>query len=151
MYKENEVPAGTQRLPNCPANNYGRDPQPKQKPLNKYAYTLQSDNGPVRITINAESEFMARSKVLSAEKAPLIAIDKVTRNGKALKYVIYSPDGFTIRYDKTYKNPAEALADFEAWKEQYKIQGYYSTARRERIELFELVHHCTLKAIETIF
>ena len=45
------------------------------------------------------------------------------------RYVILSPDGFTIHFEDTHATPKEAWSAFEQWKKRYEGQGYYSTVR----------------------
>lgn len=58
------------------------------------------------------------------------------------KYVIMSPDGFTIHPTDEYSNKREAFAAFKAWKSRYKLQGFYSSVRYGRIPLEDLEGYC---------
>lgn len=42
------------------------------------------------------------------------------------KYIIKSPDGFTIEPTPYYKTQKEAKTAFKAFQDRYRIQGYYS-------------------------
>lgn len=62
---------------------------------------------------------------------------------KNFKYIVLSPDGFTIEFNPSYyKSMKKAIEAFDKWKERYVIQGYYSS-NRGRIELSDLESHCT--------
>lgn len=63
---------------------------------------------------------------------------------KKFKYDILSPDGFGMYRDKTFSSPDKAWAEFEKWKERYKMQGYYSSAKYGRIPLDNLKDYCKL-------
>lgn len=63
------------------------------------------------------------------------------------KYELLSPDNIPINWRGGYNTKAEALADFERWRQGYERQGYYSTfvnGERHRIPLTELFNHCKL-------
>jgi hypothetical protein len=63
------------------------------------------------------------------------------------KYIVLSPDGFTIEFDRSYyTSMKKAMEAFNKWKERYVIQGYYSS-NRGRIPLNELEENCTFKTI----
>lgn len=64
------------------------------------------------------------------------------------RYVILSPDGFTIHPWETYANIREAKKAFEEWKNQYRRQGHYSS-NEGRISLDDLAYYCTLMEEET--
>jgi hypothetical protein len=61
-----------------------------------------------------------------------------------IKFRLYSPDGFDMHNGKTYDTEAEAWADFEIWKENYRSQGHY-TYRFEHIPIDELREYMILK------
>ncbi|MBN8702760.1 MAG: hypothetical protein J0M08_06830 [Bacteroidetes bacterium] len=65
---------------------------------------------------------------------------------KKSKYVIVSPDGFTIHPTETYNNPKQAKAAFNKWQAQYEKQGYYSS-NFGRINLKDLADYCQLKEV----
>lgn len=68
------------------------------------------------------------------------------------KYLVKSPDGFTIEYEHPYytsiKKVKEALARFVS---NYKAQGYYSqtcyNGYTRRISLNELSDYCDIIAL----
>lgn len=63
------------------------------------------------------------------------------------KYVVLSPDGFTIEFEHPYYTSLKkALDALDKWMKRYEVQGYYSS-NRGRIPLGELPDHCTLKRI----
>ena len=55
---------------------------------------------------------------------------------------VLSPDGITITPDRVYGTLEEALATAEALAERLAWQGFYSTARWERIPLEEIAGRC---------
>jgi hypothetical protein len=59
------------------------------------------------------------------------------------KYVVLSPDGFTIHPTDTYKSRVAASKATREWVERYRTQGYYS-CRGERIDLDDLPNRCRL-------
>lgn len=64
------------------------------------------------------------------------------------KYIVLSPDGFTIDFNKPYyRSRKKAIEAFEAWAKRYEQQGYYSSVRYGRIPLSELQEHCELKIV----
>jgi hypothetical protein len=63
------------------------------------------------------------------------------------KFDVISPDGFSIDREATYTSRKKALKAFEAWKERYKAQGYYSSANHGRIALEDLHEYCNIKEI----
>lgn len=67
---------------------------------------------------------------------------------KKTRYVVLSPDGFTIHPTDTYASKKEAERAFDTWKKQYKKQGYYSS-NMGRISLDSLAYHCIIKEINT--
>jgi hypothetical protein len=58
------------------------------------------------------------------------------------RYVVLSPDGFTIHHSDTYPTLKEAHRAFEEWKKRYEFQGYYSSTNYGRILLDELKNYC---------
>jgi len=63
------------------------------------------------------------------------------------KFVILSPDGFTIESDKPYYRSLNELhTAFAIWKERFVLQGYYSS-NRGRIPLDNLLEECIVKKI----
>lgn len=61
-----------------------------------------------------------------------------------MPYDAISPDGFSISRDDTYATPDEARLAISDWAKRYEWQGFYSTARRERIPLEELPGRCRI-------
>ena len=64
-----------------------------------------------------------------------------------MPYNILSPDGITLRREKTYSTIDEAKADFNEWKKAFERQGYYSS-NKGRIPLDELEENCTLIEVD---
>jgi hypothetical protein len=63
------------------------------------------------------------------------------------KFVILSPDGFTIESNKPYYRSLNELhTAFAIWKERFVLQGYYSS-NRGRIPLDNLLKECIIKKI----
>jgi hypothetical protein len=63
------------------------------------------------------------------------------------KYVVLSPDGFTIEFSPSYYTSLKkALDAFDKWKKRYEVQGYYSS-NNGRIPLNDLVDYCTIRRI----
>lgn len=66
---------------------------------------------------------------------------------KKEKFVVLSPDGINIEFDKLYYSSLEkAKVAFVIWKTRYESQGYYSS-NYGRIPLEDLENHCTFKTI----
>lgn len=65
---------------------------------------------------------------------------------KKTRYVILSPDGFTIHPTDIYLNKEEAEKAFNVWKKQYRKQGYYSS-NTGRINLDNLADYCTIREV----
>lgn len=64
---------------------------------------------------------------------------------KNYKYIVLSPDGFTIEFGRSYYTSMKKAIDaFNKWKERYVVQGYYSSSIHSvgRISLDELENHC---------
>lgn len=57
---------------------------------------------------------------------------------------VLSPDGIPIDAHATYPTHAAAESALAAWVKRYEWQGFYSTARRERIPLDELAGRCRI-------
>ncbi len=55
---------------------------------------------------------------------------------------VLSPDGITITPDRVYRTLEEAHAAAEAFAQRFVWQGFYSTARWERIPLEEIAGRC---------
>jgi len=55
---------------------------------------------------------------------------------------VLSPDGITITPDRVYETLEEAHAAAEAFAQRFVWQGFYSTARWERIPLEEIAGRC---------
>ena len=65
------------------------------------------------------------------------------------KYQALSPDGFTFDYGVSYYTSKKKMFEaFDKWKEQYKQQGYYSSATYGRI-LFMLPKFYKVYEIDT--
>jgi hypothetical protein len=63
--------------------------------------------------------------------------------GTNYKYIVLSPDGITIEYDRPYyTSMKKAEQAFEIWKKRYEFQGYYST-NGKRISLEDLKDYCS--------
>ena len=65
-----------------------------------------------------------------------------------MAFDVISPDGFSIRFDRTYKTIEEAKHDFDEWKKAFEPQGYYSSTQYGRIPLNELEHYCKIIEIK---
>ena len=66
---------------------------------------------------------------------------------KNYKYIVLSPDGFTIEFSCSYyTSKKKAIDAFNKWKERYVLQGYYSS-NSGRISLDELENHCTFQKV----
>jgi hypothetical protein len=67
---------------------------------------------------------------------------------KKNRYQILSPDGFTLERDvphyKSRKNAMQALAN---WIDNYRVQGYYSSAKYGRILLVDIIDFCEFTII----
>ena len=63
---------------------------------------------------------------------------------KKEEYEIFSPDGFPIEREGTYKSMAEVQEAIEKFVKKYETQGYYYTSKRERIPLNEIENYCKL-------
>ena len=59
------------------------------------------------------------------------------------KYQIFSPDGITIQKTESYKTKKEALQDLERFKDQYRKQGFYSSAKYGKIHPSDIQDYCT--------
>ena len=60
------------------------------------------------------------------------------------KWNVLSPDGISVHFSDTYSNKDDAIKAFEKWRDRFKIQGYYSSAKFGRIPLDELDDFCEL-------
>jgi len=65
---------------------------------------------------------------------------------KEERYVIISPDGFTIHPTDTYSD-SEVLNAFRDWKKRYEHQGYYSSVKYGNISLRDLEDYCFVEKI----
>jgi hypothetical protein len=67
---------------------------------------------------------------------------------KKNRYQILSPDGFTLEKDvphyKSRKNAMQALVN---WIDNYRTQGYYSSAKYGRILLVDIIDFCEFTII----
>jgi len=66
---------------------------------------------------------------------------------KEKKYVVISPDGFTIHPTDVYINDSQVLKAFINWRSMYESQGYYSSVQYGRIPLYELEDYCEVKEV----
>lgn len=57
-------------------------------------------------------------------------------------YDVLSPDGFSIDPQEVYQDLDSAHAAAVAFAERFVRQGFYSTARRERIPLEDIAGRC---------
>ena len=55
---------------------------------------------------------------------------------------VLSPDGITITPDRVYGTLEEAHAAADAFAQRFAWQGFYSTARWERIPLEKIAGRC---------
>lgn len=62
------------------------------------------------------------------------------------KFVVISPDGFTIDREATYPSREEAMTAFKVWSKRYERQGYYSS-NNGRIPLSELFNYCQIQEV----
>jgi hypothetical protein len=58
-------------------------------------------------------------------------------------YQVLSPDGIEIA-PVTYRSKKAAYAAFKEWVQRYKQQGYYHTAKWERIPFDDIGDYCEL-------
>lgn len=63
------------------------------------------------------------------------------------EFVVLSPDGIRISYNKTYKTEEDAYEAFKLWVENYRNQGYYSSVEFGRIDLEDMEHYCQMVEI----
>jgi hypothetical protein len=63
------------------------------------------------------------------------------------KYIVLSPDGFTIDFIQSYESKKEALYAFNQFKNRFKAQGFYSSINYGKINLSDLKNFCTFKTI----
>jgi hypothetical protein len=59
------------------------------------------------------------------------------------KYQILSPDGITIETTASYKTKKQALKALESFKNQYRKQGFYSSAKYGNIHPSDIQDFCT--------
>lgn len=67
---------------------------------------------------------------------------KKNRDKFALRYQILSPDQITIEQVESYKTKQEALEALERFKNQYRKQGFYSSALYGRIHPSDIQDYC---------
>lgn len=67
-----------------------------------------------------------------------------------MRYNVLSPDGFSIRYNKTYSTRDEAIQDAELWAKGYEKQGYYSSTQNGRIDLRDLPFYLTVVELKDL-
>jgi hypothetical protein len=66
------------------------------------------------------------------------------------KYQVLSPDGFTLERDVPYyKSRKKAMQSLVNWIENYRAQGYYSSAKYGRIPLVDIIDFCEFSIIKT--
>jgi hypothetical protein len=58
-------------------------------------------------------------------------------------YQIFSPDGISIETKASYKTKKEALQALELFKNQYKKQGFYRSAKYGNIHPSDIQDFCT--------
>jgi len=63
---------------------------------------------------------------------------------KNKKFIVLSPDGFPLEFDKTYSNKKEINEAIEHFVDRYRAQGYYSKTYRERIALEDIEKECRI-------
>jgi hypothetical protein len=63
---------------------------------------------------------------------------------------VLSPDGIAITPDRVYETLEEAHAAAEAFAQRFAWQGFYSTARRERIPLEQIAGRCRVIDAEEV-
>jgi hypothetical protein len=67
---------------------------------------------------------------------------------KNYKYQVLSPDGFTLERDVPhYKSRRDAMQALANWIENYRTQGYYSSAKHGRILLVDIIDFCEFTTI----
>jgi hypothetical protein len=59
------------------------------------------------------------------------------------KYQILSPDGITIETTASYKSKKQALKALESFKNKYRKQGFYSSAKYGNIHPSDIQDYCT--------
>jgi hypothetical protein len=62
-------------------------------------------------------------------------------------YIVFSPDGFPIHWEDTYKTKKKAEQALDDWSKRYERQGYYSSVDYGRIPLNELKQYCEIQKI----
>jgi hypothetical protein len=63
------------------------------------------------------------------------------------KYVVLSPDGFTIEFERSYYTSLKKACDaLDKWMKRYEVQGYYSS-NNGRIPLKDLLDYCTIRRV----
>jgi hypothetical protein len=67
---------------------------------------------------------------------------------KKNRYQVLSPDGFTLEKDVPhYKSRKYAMQALANWIENYRAQGYYSSAKYGRILLVDIIDFCEFTII----
>ena len=67
---------------------------------------------------------------------------------KKNRYQVLSPDGFTLERDVPhYKSRKSAMQALANWIENYRTQGYYSSAKYGRILLADIIDFCEFTII----
>jgi hypothetical protein len=62
-------------------------------------------------------------------------------------YEVLSPDGISINR-RRYRTEEKAVKELELWVKRYEFQGFYSTARWERIPLEDLAGRCRIIQVQ---
>lgn len=63
------------------------------------------------------------------------------------RYVVLSPDGFTIHPEDVYVSKKQAMVAFEDWKKKFEVQGHYSSNSFGKIPLERLEDYCEIKKL----
>jgi hypothetical protein len=82
--------------------------------------------------------------VCDEDRESLVYCNALPAKRGAMRYDVLSPDGFSIRPEDTYPTRAAAESALRDWVKRFEFQGFYSTARRERIPLDELPGRCRI-------
>lgn len=69
---------------------------------------------------------------------------QLTIKNNNMKWIILSPDGFSINYEGGFKTKKAALSFFKEWVKGYEMQGYYSSVSYGKIPLEDLEQYCQL-------
>ncbi len=70
---------------------------------------------------------------------------KTPNTQKNKKYVVLSPDNFTIEFQPAYyRSKKQCLKALDSFISRYSLQGYYSSVNYGRIPLNEIKQYCTI-------